>query len=114
MRQPLIKALAAIALTVATATTAAQPVAKIRVFANGSFEVNGRKVSPAALDEALRAHAAQSGVVWYYRENPLAEPHPNADIVVQTIIRHRLPVSMSTKPDFSDYVDENRVSRPRK
>jgi hypothetical protein len=78
------------------------------------FRTRRSKVTAATLDEALRAHAARSGVVWYYRENPHAEPHPNADIVVQTIIRHRLPVSMSTKPDFSDALDENRVSRPRK
>jgi hypothetical protein len=30
------------------------------------------------------------------------------------IIERKLPVSMSTKPDFSDYVDEQGKSRPRK
>lgn len=114
MRASITKAVVVIMLSMAAASAQTPPVAKVRVFADGSFELNGRKTSAAALDEALKAHAARSGVVWYYRENPLAEPHPNADIVVQAIIRHRLPVSMSTQPDFSDYVDENRVSRPRK
>jgi hypothetical protein len=30
------------------------------------------------------------------------------------IIKHQLPVSMSAKPDFSDYVDKDGVSRPRR
>jgi hypothetical protein len=33
--------------------------------------------------------------------------------VIQLIIKHQLPVSMSTEPDFSDYVDDKGVSRPR-
>jgi hypothetical protein len=33
---------------------------------------------------------------------------------VQLIIKYKLPVSMSAKPDFSDYVDAKGVSRPRK
>ena len=38
----------------------------------------------------------------------LAPPAPGAERVA-----HQLPVSMSTKPDFSDYVDSQGVSRPR-
>lgn len=102
------------AIMLAATAAHAQPVAKVAVFANGSIELDGRRVSAAVLDGALKAHAAKSGVVWYHRENPTAQPHPNADVVVQTIIHHRLPVSMSTKPDFSDYVDPAGVSRPRK
>lgn len=102
------------ALLAASTFALAQPVAKVAVFANGSIELDGKKVSTSALDESLRLHATKSGVVWYHRENPAGQPHPNADVVVQTIIRHRLPVSMSTKPDFSDYVDQNGVVRPRK
>jgi hypothetical protein len=52
-------------------------------------------------------------VVWYHRENPAGEPPPQGTAVIQLIIKHRLPVSMSTKPDFSDYVDDKGVSRPR-
>ena len=102
------------ALALAAASAGAQPVVKVRVFANGAFELEGPKATAATLDEALRAHAARSGVVWCYRENPHAEPHPDADIVVQTIIRHRLPVGISAKPDFSGALDDNRVSRSRK
>jgi hypothetical protein len=34
--------------------------------------------------------------------------------VVELVVKHRLPISMSTKPDFSDYVDGDGTSRPRK
>lgn len=101
-------------LLVAAASCLAQPVARVTVYANGGIELDGRRISAAELDAGLRQHAARSGVVWYHRERPTAEPHPNADIVVQSIIRHRLPVSLSTRPDFSDYVDAGGVSRPRR
>jgi hypothetical protein len=52
-------------------------------------------------------------VVWYHRENPASEPPSQGQAVIQLIIKHQLPVSMSTKPDFSDYVDDKGVSRPR-
>ena len=42
--------------------------------------------------------------VWYYRENPAGEPHPNAKEVLKLIIDARLPIRLSTKPDFSDFV----------
>lgn len=42
-----------------------------------------------------------------------SEPPPPGTAVIQLIIKHQLPVSMSTKPDFSDYVDDKGVSRPR-
>lgn len=109
-----MKRLVLLAALVVSASSFAQPVAKVAVYANGSIELNGRRVSATDLDSGLRLHAGKAGVVWYHRENPAAEPHPNADVVVQTIIRHRLPVSMSTKPDFSDYVDAGGVSRPRR
>ena len=43
----------------------------------------------------------------------LQAPPPQGQAVIQLIIKHQLPVSMSTKPDFSDYVDDKGVSRPR-
>lgn len=38
------------------------------------------------------------GEVWYFRENPQAEPHSNAMAVVELVVKHRLPISMSTRP----------------
>lgn len=102
------------ALVLAPVFLLAQPVAKVAVLASGAIQFNGQPTTPAALDEEFKRLKAQSGMVWYYRENPGAQPHPNAAAVIQLIIKHQLPVSMSTKPDFSDYVDKDGVSHPRK
>ncbi len=57
--------------------------------------------------------ASDNGGVWYHRQNPASEPPPQGPAVIQMIIKHQLPVSMSSRPDFSDYVDSKGVSRPR-
>jgi len=52
------------------------------------------------------------GKVWYYRENASGEPHPNAMKVIALVADNKLPVRLSTKPDFSDAVDDKGESRP--
>jgi hypothetical protein len=91
----------------------AEPVAKVSVLASGVVLLDGTPTTLPALEERLKTVKAANGVVWYHRENPAAEPPPQGTAVVQLIIKYRLPVSMSTKPDFSDVVDANGVSRPR-
>jgi hypothetical protein len=92
----------------------AERVARITVFSSGAVQLDGRPTTLPALDEDLRKLKADGGVVWYHRENPASEPPPQGTAVIQLIIKHRLPVSMSARPDFSDYVDEQGVSRPRR
>jgi hypothetical protein len=91
----------------------AERVARIAVFSSGAVQLDGRPTTLPALDEQLRKLKADGGVVWYHRENPASEPPPQGTAVIQMIIKHQLPVSMSAKPDFSDYVDDKGVSRPR-
>jgi hypothetical protein len=55
---------------------------------------------------------AANGSVWYHREHPDSEPPPQGP-VVQLIIKHRLAVSLSSRPDLSDRADGSGVSRPR-
>jgi hypothetical protein len=55
----------------------------------------------------------QKGVVWYFREAPDQEPHPNGPLAVQAIIDNKLPVSMSTKEDFSTVVLPDGTIKPR-
>jgi len=91
------------------------PAAKVSVLIDGRVLLNGTAVTFDALDKALTKIKASSGVVWYYREdagNP--EPPAAASHVVELIIKHKVPVSMSTKPDFSDSVGADGVSHPRK
>jgi hypothetical protein len=88
-------------------------VLKIAVTADGHVTADGRAVSIDALTPILRDLAKSQGTVWYYREAVGAEPHPNALKVLSAIVDHNLPVSLSTKPDYSDAVDDKGRSVPR-
>jgi hypothetical protein len=84
---------------------AAEQVAKVSVLSSGKVLLNGEPTTLAALDAALSLLAASKGVVWYYREGAeLVGPPAASKQVTELIIKHRLPISMSTKPDFSDTV----------
>lgn len=83
---------------------ASQPIAKISVLANGNVLLDGRPITILALDAALDKLKASSGVVWYYRAGADApEPPAAASQVIQLIIKHKVPVSMSTKPGLLRY-----------
>jgi hypothetical protein len=71
-------------------------------------------VALATLDQLLEKLGQDSGEVWYYRQNAAAPPSQQALEAMKLVVKHSLPVSMSTKPDFSDYVDANGNAQPRK
>jgi biopolymer transport protein ExbD len=103
--------------TSATAQAAPEPtmpVLKIQVFADGTIRAVDAPATLQQLDQILAKHASDGGVVWYYREAAQAEPHENAMQVIQLIIKHQLSISMSSKPDFSDYIDGEGNSKPRR
>lgn len=88
-------------------------VLKISVLASGAVLLDG---SPIALDQLagkLAAAKQSNGIVWYYREAAAEHPPPQATSVLGLIVKHKLPVSLSSRPDFSDYVDSKGVSHPR-
>jgi hypothetical protein len=82
---------------------------KVSVLANGTVLVDG---APATLEE-LDAALAGAKHVWYYREAARGEPPPIARDVIQRVIARKLPITLSSKPDFSDWVDAKGVSHPR-
>ncbi len=88
-------------------------VGKVAVTKAGAISYNGE---PTTL-EKLRAQLAQlrqaNGAVWYYREAAEGEPPPEAMEVVKLVIENRLPISMSTKPDYSDVVLPDGTVKPR-
>jgi len=90
------------------------PLAKISALASGALLLNGRRSDLASIEAEFKRLQAQDGGVWYYRDNPRSEPSPEAMAVVQLVIQYRLPISFSSKPDFSDYIDEHGRSQPRK
>jgi hypothetical protein len=88
---------------------------KISVLASGAILLDGKPVELEQVDAALHA-AKQSNAnaqVWYYRESGPAQPPPQAMAVIQRIMQYKLKISLSSKPDFSDWVDAKGVSRPR-
>jgi hypothetical protein len=74
---------------------------------------NGTPVTLGGLKIMLKDLKRANGVVWYYRESAAQEPPPVASEVVKLIIEQQLPVTMSTKPDYSDVVMPDGTTRPR-
>jgi len=89
-------------------------ILKIQVFKTGKVMVDGAEISLAEVAKKLDDLKEKKGVVWYYREAASEEPSPQATEIIKMIIDRKLPVSMSSKPDLSDYIDEKGKSRPRK
>lgn len=81
-----------------------KPILKVAVTADGAISIDGAHATIDSLREAFAALAAQKGAVWYYRENGAGEPPPQAMQVMEAIVQNRLPVRLSTKPDYSDAV----------
>ena len=102
-----------LAVVMAVPASAAERIARVAIFSSGAVHLDGRPTTLPVLDEELKKLKADNGAVWYHRQNPASEPPPQGTAVIHLIIKHQLPVSMSARPDFSDYVDEKGVSRPR-
>ncbi len=88
-------------------------VLKIAITASGQISADGRPITIETLIPILRELAKNKGEVWYYREAPEADPHPNAMKVLEAIGDCNLPVLLSSKRDYSDYIDDKGRSVPR-
>jgi hypothetical protein len=86
---------------------------RISVLASGEILLDGNAAQLSGIKDALRRADRKADSVLYYRESPQAEPPPQAADVMNLIISHKLAVSLSTKPDFSDYVDRFGQIHPR-
>jgi len=86
---------------------------KVSVLSNGSVLLEGRPATLADLDAALAQTQKAKGQVWYYRETARGEPPAVSAHVIRRVAALKLPISLSSKPDFSDWVDAKGVSRPR-
>lgn len=89
-------------------------VLKVSVLKSGDVLADGRKVTLGELDSLIATNAQRNGVVWYYRENGKEEPPPQAMQAIKLVVKHKRPISMSSKPDFSDTIDQNGNSVSRK
>ena len=86
---------------------------RISVLSTGTVLLNGHDSTVAEVRRSVENAEPRSNTIWYYRESGEGEPPQQAIEVFKIIVENKLPVSLSTKPDFSDYVDEKGQSRPR-
>jgi len=75
--------------------------------------LDGQAVQFDQLQQALETAKHDDSVVWYYREAAGQTPPPRALEVLNLVVQNQLRISLSSRPDFSDYVDANGVSHPR-
>lgn len=89
------------------------PVGRIRVTREGEIFYDGARTTLEALRTSLVGLRARRGVVWYYREAGGSGAPAAAMDVVRLVVEHRLPISMSRTPDFSDVVQADGRVVPR-
>lgn len=82
-------------------------VLKISVLKSGEVLAEGGKVSMQELDALIATNALKNGIVWYYREAGQEEPPTQALEVINLVVKHRRPVRLSSRADFSDTVDKS-------
>lgn len=88
-------------------------VLKISVLASGSILLDGNSIELDQLAEKLKEAKNDKAAVWYYREAAGGDPPAQAMAALKLVIGNKLSISLSSKPDFSDYVDAKGVSHPR-
>jgi hypothetical protein len=87
-----------------TAPSPDAPVLKVAVFADGRLTVDGTKATVLSLQSSLRTLSEKHGVVWYYREVSQQEPPSIAMEVIKAVVEARLPIRLSSRPDYSDSI----------
>lgn len=92
----------------------ATPIARISVLVSGKILLDGKEIRLGELKRALEKLKTQRGAVWYYRESAKSKPPGEAVEVFKLIVESKLPLSLSSKSDFSDYIDDEGQSHPRR
>ena len=80
------------------------PIMKIAVSADGRITADGQPATIDALRAMFKKLAEQKGAVWYYREMGKSEPPPQAMEVIKAVTDARLPIRLSSRPDYSDAI----------
>jgi hypothetical protein len=91
----------------------ASPILKVSVRVSGAVLLDGEPVSLGGLGAKLDGLKPDRPVVWYHREAADGEPPAEAMQVMKLVVDKQVPISLSSKADFSDYVDRKGVSHPR-
>lgn len=89
------------------------PSLKISVLKSGRILTNGKETTLSELDQMLTKLKKVNGTAWYYREDGQEEPPLQAMEVIKLVADKAVTITLSSKPDFSDYVGEDGQSHPR-
>jgi hypothetical protein len=89
------------------------PVLKVAVYADGRLTVDGAASTVEALRESLRSLSERHGTVWYYREAAQKDPPPIAMEVINAVAGARVPVRLSSRPDYSDSIGPDGRPLPK-
>ncbi|HVN79981.1 MAG TPA: hypothetical protein VMW38_13360 [Terriglobia bacterium] len=92
----------------------AKPVLKISVLQSGKIFLDGKESSMAQVEENLDQLKKKAGEVWYFREAGQQAAPPIAMQVVRMVVAKRIPITLSSKSDFSDYIGEDGQPHSRK
>lgn len=79
-----------------TATTPHETLA-VHVTSSGVISVDGREVTLEELKKEFARLASVGGAVLYTRDNPTADPHPNAMKVIQAVVDAGVTLLMPEK-----------------
>lgn len=90
-----------------------RPVGKVAVSARGDVTYDGVAVTLEVLGEKLADLRKRNGAVWYYREAAGGAPPERTVHVMRLVAQSALPISISTKPDYSDVLLPDGTTRPR-
>src|SRR4051794_10806537 len=82
---------------------ASEPL-KISVLSSGDLLLDGQAVTLEGLETAMDGAAKAGAPAWYYPENAAGDPPAAAMEVMKLTTKPRLPIRLSSKPDFSDSV----------
>jgi hypothetical protein len=94
--------------------TAPNPtVVRISAFQDGHLQVDGQTLSYDDVYTLLKGLDPDKSLLWYYREASSEPPHPTVQRLVKAINDLGLSISLSTQPDFSDYIGTDKKSHPR-
>jgi len=111
--------LVAIALPVCAKAAMTECQGAIYVVMNkqGDVQIDRRPVAIADVDRELTRLRPAAHFVMYYRENagviPSGQASSNIHAVMDAVMKLGLPITLSSKPDFSDDIDAQGNSYPR-
>jgi hypothetical protein len=102
-------ALALLGLSAVLAVQGASAMEALRVHAlrSGEVLIDGAPATLASLNARLAKIKADNGVVFYFREQPGQDPTTRQWEIFKAIVDAKVPIRLSTKPDFSDAVVPN-------